>query len=78
MGDSFTAYKKKRSMTSCKKVSFEDNLSLEKPERQLTVNYTQMIVSTYYSTSLRELCLLSRRNKFEFIEEQYLFNQINY
>ena len=60
MQDSYKAYKKKRSEKSGKNVSFENSLLSIKPDKQIKVNYTQMVKSTFYGTSLKELCLLSQ------------------
>ena len=44
--------------TRLKKVYFENSTLPIKIEKQLIVNYTQMVKSTYYSTSFKELSLI--------------------
>ena len=47
LGDSYSIYKKKNNMASGKRVSFQDNLEIEKPQKQLRVNFTTIIVNVY-------------------------------
>ena len=58
LGDSYSIYKKKKDKASNKMVSFQSDLIIEKPLKQLCVNFTRVIVSTYYCTSLQEISLL--------------------
>ena len=60
MQDSYETYKKKRGEKSGKNVRFENSLLSIKPDKGIKVNFAQMVKSTFYSTSLKELCLISQ------------------
>ena len=55
---SFSTYRKKKNSIPGKKVTFQEGLVMEKPARMMRVNFSTILASTYYSTSLLEMSLL--------------------
>ena len=58
VNDSILIYSKQNSKKKGKKVTFANDLENEKPrEKEIQINFSALIKSTFYSVSFRELCL---------------------
>ena len=57
LDDSILIYKRQNSKKKGKKVSFQNNLVNEKPEKRVQINFSALLATTYYSTSFKELSL---------------------
>ena len=57
VNDSILIYNKQNSKRKSKKVSFQNNLGEEKPEKQIQINFSALLKTTYYSISFKELSL---------------------
>ena len=58
LNDSYSIYRKKKDRTFSRRVTFQNDVIIEKPIKQMRVNFTALIASTFYCTSLEEISLL--------------------
>ena len=54
----FPHTERKKNSIPGKKVTFQEGLVMEKPARMMRVNFSTILASTYYSTSLLEMSLI--------------------